>query len=188
MLNKTQGLHKLFLAVFYPIPSSPPLLSLNLAHSSRLLRHLGFVIPSGFACLPTLIFPRGKQSPGLWDPAGPSVGCLLFQQQYVLRVVHFYGTFVYSNKWPGFVNPNYPSGYRQATYIYRYHAGRYVVLSLTRKQSLLHYFICMDSKHNIKRSILFLGSMWCSNTCTWGHSHTWLPHQDSTAAGDALSC
>lgn len=73
--------------------------------------------------------------------------------------MRFAGAFVYNNNQHGFVTLNYPAGCRQASYIYRYTAGKYVVFNLTRKQSLLHYFIYVDSKHNVKKSIFVLGSI-----------------------------
>lgn len=69
---------------------------------------------------------------------------------------------MYNNNWHGFVTLNYPVGYSQASNIYRYIAGKYVVFNLTRKQSLLHYFISTDSKQKVKMSIFFLGSIWYS--------------------------
>ena len=89
--------------------------------------------------------------------------------------MHFAGAFVYNNNWHGFVTLNYPAGYRQASYIYRSVAGKYVVFSLTRKQSLLCYCVYIDSKHNVKMSVLFLGSIWYSKAPTWGCNQTWLP-------------
>lgn len=136
---------------------SPP----SLAHSSWHLGHFVLANPFCFAGLPFLTHSGDVQRAYTW----PSITLLLFTHTACCELLVMY--LVYCNSWCGFVTLHYLPGYRQASYIYRYIAGKCAVLSLIRKQLLKHYFIYIDSKHDVKMSILFLGSIWYSTKSMW---------------------
>lgn len=136
---------------------SPP----SLAHNSWHLGHFVLANPSCLSGLPTLTHSSDVQRAYTW----PSITLSLLTHSACcgLLVMHL----VYSNSRCGFVTLHYLRGYRQASYIYRYIAGKCAVLSLIRKQSPPHYFIYIDSKHNVKMPVLFLRSIWYSTKSMW---------------------